>query len=58
MLRPHLRRLDSYEAALTAVNDIIAAEVARFGAPLGTIGEEEGDEEDERRGGRVSERGV
>ncbi len=32
------------------LQDIIAREVAMFGAPLGTIGEEEG-EEDERRGG-------
>ncbi|KXZ44963.1 hypothetical protein GPECTOR_60g741 [Gonium pectorale] len=49
-LRPNLRRYNTYDEALAAVQDIIAREVAQFGAPLGTIGEEEGDE-DERRGG-------
>ncbi|GFR49425.1 hypothetical protein Agub_g11482, partial [Astrephomene gubernaculifera] len=49
-LRPSLKRYESYEEALAAVQDIIAREVEQFGAPLGTIGEEEG-EEDERRGG-------
>ncbi|KAG2482394.1 hypothetical protein HYH03_018672 [Edaphochlamys debaryana] len=55
-LRPSLRRYDSYDEALAAVQDIIAKEVAQFGAPLGTIGEEEG-EEDERRAGGGGGRG-